>query len=831
MKHVKKLILEGEGAAACERFGGLLGEHPEKLRPATDLMIKVLEECCAQGLVESVQRFLEASTLLPPEAGDPIRTAMRARLERAGPWMERLDGITRERLARECRRHIVLKELKEAAISGAKLLDRASDGPQLDQNAKFLAHALSDLHHDRDRALQVVGAVPKAGGKVARAGGEHLASYFAEAVRLKADRGYDQGEQAWLRQLTEGILALADALPGINAVSEPGAEEMERFRVEVSAVLQAGQAQGRRDDLIDALAVIVDFCPIDESAIKNVAGIEDRMFVKLGPRARLTAVRTIREFGRMEQVREAVLDLAQSAEGKGRLKLLAGIMGGLGHGDFFPFLHRSLDHCAGKLEEAWVVDAISRLEHPKAAKLLLERLGAVMRKLGSREGLARADELFKALGRVTRLKGFDIEMRNKIVQHAIKLADGAERSVAFMAAERLFNNRPQELEHKLRAWAVRVAIEAMWAPPTISESSLPGGTFGWRQPMVTTLARQGNEMLPEMLEAAERHKTRYCGAMGALAGVLESVGDERAAPFMESMIQCALMHVEDPHRSRLLDEKVRDEATGALRELDRDDLLHGMFYSLLAFGGEPGLRVALDYADQIQAGRIPSPGEKTTTLLFDTKVKQGELGKVTKTARKVEIDDKAFKAALAEARGGIFSRNARRIAAMAALGTTRAPEAVEVLMEGLGDKDPLVASAAHTALGQYMHPLPAEAEFCRFWEAALERPKTLKGPLLERLQEFMRREMPKSPPYDKLFERQVEVMIEDEALAHQLRGAARKAESPRRVGAGAAGAEEEGEQDESLRNESEMDRKREYMMARRAWIEGGKKGPPPQPGG
>jgi hypothetical protein len=333
-------------------------------------------------------------------------------------------------------------------------------------------------------------------------------------------------------------------------------------------------------------------------------------------------------------------------------------------------------------------------------------------------------------------------------------------------------------------------------------------------------------MLPEVLEAAEKHKARYCGAMSALAGVLESIGDERAVPLMESMIQCALLHEEDPHRSRLLDEKVRDDATGALRELDRDDLIHSMFYSMLAFGGDAGLRVALDYADQIQAGRVLSPGEKTTTLLFDTKVKEGELGKVTRTAEVVELDEREFKAALSEARGGLFSRNARRIGAMATLGKTRSPEAIEVLIEGLGDKDVMVASASHTALGQYMHPLPGETEFCRFWEAILERPKALKGPLLERLMDFMHREMPKSPPYDKLFERQIAVMVEDEVLAHRLRGAARKEEKPGQVGNGDATNEENG-----VRSESDFDRKREYMRARREWIEGGKKGPPPQPVG
>ena len=60
-----------------------------------------------------------------------------------------------------------------------------------------------------------------------------------------------------------------------------------------------------------------------------------------------------------------------------------------------------------------------------------------------------------------------------------------------------------------------------------------------------------------------------------------------------------------------------------------------------------------------------------------------------------------------------------------------------------------------TALAQFMHPLPGEKEFCQFLIELLGQPKNLKGTALERLIEFIRREMPKNKPYDHLYARQV----------------------------------------------------------------------------
>jgi hypothetical protein len=172
---------------------------------------------------------------------------------------------------------------------------------------------------------------------------------------------------------------------------------------------------------------------------------------------------------------------------------------------------------------------------------------------------------------------------------------------------------------------------------------------------------------------------------------------------------------------------------------------------------------------------------------------------------------------------------------MAALGQARRAEGVGVLLEGLGDKDAMIASAAHTALAQYMRPLPNETDFSDFFGAVLEKPGLLKGRLLERLLEFIRKEAPKSPPYDRLYERQVAIAIDDGGLGHQLRAAVarptpaggRSEDGPAEGGASAASTG--GQKATAGGALSELDRRRAYMQARRDWIAGGKAGDPPKP--
>src|SRR5262249_16753784 len=104
-------------------------------------------------------------------------------------------------------------------------------------------------------------------------------------------------------------------------------------------------------------------------------------------------------------------------------------------------------------------------------------------------------------------------------------------------------------------------------------------------------------------------------------------------------------------------------------------------------------------------------------------------------------------------------------------GQMRRPDALPVILECLGDKDPIVTGAAQTALANYMHPLPSSDDYGAMLEIMFGQQKLLNGPVLERVLDFFRREAPKNQPYSGIFERWAGMLIEDGALLHQLKGA------------------------------------------------------------
>jgi hypothetical protein len=743
-------------------------------------------------------------------------------------WSERLSRLTCERLARECRARLVLKDSKGACKCIVRLLERSGDEAQLAEHTGLMARALSGMHHDRERIQKILQSLSRVGGKTVQAA-PRLIDQYTRMVREAGVGQFEDSNQAWVREIADNALVFREYLPYANATGQPDEADIRRFSDEVNVLLRAAGLRKDKDDLLDALMILLEYCPVDESEVNNLAGVEERMFIQLGPRARLTAVRTMRQLGEIESLRKVIVKLSEGVFEKGseRTRLLVGIMGGLGHRDFCPTLCSLLKHCGSRIEEAYILDALGRSTHPKAAEQVLGRIVGLMKKPGEKWFHDRLDMHLTALSRYLRRRDLDVRQRVKMVGQMVSTGRNAGRHVAFLIAEKLFGNRPEELDKGDVEWAACACVEAIWGKPFQDISLFRGLANGWRQPMVDSLLRLGRGSLETILEAASKYKAQFSGAMAALANVLDEIGDESAVSLIDTMIRCALMHDDAEDRNDPFSEKVSDAGTGELQELDRDDVIDTMIRVLVKIGGDEGLICALDIADQMQAGRVRLPGQKTVSFLMDLKIKHGKAGEVTRRAKVVELDEKSFKSAISEARGGLMIRKNKQIAAIAALGSTRRLDGVQVFLEVLNDKDLMITAAAHNALTGYVNPLPDEAEFGHFLDAVLEKPAGLKGRRLENLLEFIRNEIPKNKPYDRIFARQLDTNLEDGPLAHQLKSAAKKIEPDENQG-----SEEDLTGDSQASSfkvgMSELDRKRTFMQARQEWIKNGKKGDPPK---
>jgi hypothetical protein len=753
----------------------------------------------------------------------------------AEEWLETLDEVTRERLARECRARITVKDLKGALHCVAALVERAEgDTDAVKQSAMLIVRALGDMIQDRERVETLLGMMRKSGGTLAA-----LHPAIEPRVQEMLDRGasaYTESNRVWLQNFIEAVVKLQEYLPGQNEVGEPSEAQLGVFLEEARKILKAGMARRRPDDMVDALKILTEYCPADPVRIKNVAGAEDRMFIQLGPKAKLTAVRAMRQLGESESLRKVVMKLAEGAEeaGPDRVKMVLAIMGGLGHAEFCPYLCKQMKKAANPIAESWVLDALSRQQEIEAADAILGFLERLIRRSTEKFYHERIENTLAALGRFTRLKGIDVAARQRIVGKAVSLLEHGDRQVQSMGAERLFTNRLEELGPELLDWAARICVASMWSQPRHSIGVASAGqTNGWREPLVRTLVRLGPGTLDAMKDAATSQSMVYSGAMGALANVFAEIGDESCVPMLEGMIRTALLHNEDATPNHLR-EQVMDVGSHTPKSLDRDDMIDTMVRALIQIGGEPGRQVALGLADQIQSGRVPNPGGKTSAVLLDFKMKHG--GDIQKPAVKaearVEVSERELKGLIGDAKGGLLTKLPKQIMAIAQLGQTRDPKAVPALMELLGHKEPMVASAAHTALAQFVQPLPGEFDYSEFLDKIFEQQKLLKGVVLERLLEFIRAEIPKNPPYDKLFKKSLEIGLDDEALLHQFRAAARKVEKKPVQENGAEGGEPEGgaQGDDPLgsAHRTELDRKRDFLLRRKEWVANGRKGPEPK---
>ena len=258
-------------------------------------------------------------------------------------------------------------------------------------------------------------------------------------------------------------------------------------------------------------------------------------------------------------------------------------------------------------------------------------------------------------------------------------------------------------------------------------------------------------------------------------------------------------------------------------------------------GGTEGIKAILDYAEQVQGGRLQAPGPQTVNMLVDFMMKHDQLKKERAATQAAVVDEKALKQALAVARGGLLTRKATRIAAIVKLGNFRRMEAIAVLLEAFGDKDPMVAAAVSTALAEFLRPLPNEKAYAEVLDNILEEAAAMKGVALERLLEFVNRELPKNPPYDAVLERRVRIMIDDGELAHRIKGAMRqqkdlldrmKTTTFRPTDEELAANTPEKSiyiDDDRLARQANPDQRRAYFEARRKWVQSGKVGEEPKP--
>lgn len=852
LETVRQSLADGNATAAFGAFVALLRQNRERAGELAVECGRVLVDEYSLFSVQSVSQFARmAKETMPPQAAEIVLEPLRPVVERTQHWVKELDGVTRERLAREARAAVTLDDAREAARLCVALVARARTDRERSGLQRYVVEALGGLLRDRERSERILRALFEKG---------HLGpvdfdwrEVFQQALARRSGAGFEESDRAWVQVLGGATTALLEFVPGKREPGEPTPEQIERFVVEMGAVLRAGMSGGD-EDMLDALLLLREFCPTDPSFLPSLAGAEPRMFLELGGRAKLVAVRGIAAFGEIDALRARVLQLAASAGGQAHAAALADAMGGLRHADFQPWLERSLSAAKTARQQEPFVEAMSRIAAPGAVEMIASELGRCMRKATDANEAKRARMLLGALGRVARGRALDGPARNALVRRVVGLVGDADTELSAFCAREMFAGRTSDLDRDLREWAAEHLVDAIFRTDRGADLRATDSPLGHRGPLVATLQRLGKDLLPAILKRAEPHAGRYSGALPAFAEALQKIGDERAVPILERMIETVFLKADEPS-STLLKEKVRDAASGEMRELDRGEVLHALLYALEEIGGERGQASLLEFADRVQAGQLQALGDGASKILFEAKRRAGSIGKIATAAADpgADVPESDVAAATKTARGGFFVKPAQQIAAIATLGRAVRPESLPTILGCMTAKDPMVRAAAESALRAFATPLPDPVRFDRILEYLLLDEGALAGHALDVVLDLARKSFPKRPPYDGVFERRAREM-NDGALAHRLRVAMKPAEAPsttleslektpERAGAGAGGGGGGSRGGEELAIPEKpraglsptglpltpLDLKMKYMQERQKWIAGGKKGPPPEP--
>lgn len=837
MKKIQEFLVKGDVAAAVERLVQAVKDQPDKAEPIAEAMHQVLDGLYARFVVRPVHECVQQlEKIVSPDALDVIVGDLKPKMDRSRHWFAELRLVRQERLLREIRAAVTKNQLDDAGRLARVFLREGRNAQEKQQMARQLIGALAGLIRDQKRSAQVVQSLM--GDQEAGPFEFNLMQAFSDAAQKESRGALKESEREWTQALNSTTVAMFEFLPQKNAVGEPSDEELDRFCGEIEALLRAGLGRGQLNDLIDALRVMTEFAPTDPSSLPSLVGVEPRAFLGLGAKAKLTAVRGLERVGQNDRLRALVQELSRSEANRRRISTLAGAMGGLRHPDFAPWLQQALQAAeTGTREEEIVIDAMGRIGSPEGIDRIIQLLEEIMggrTKLGKLKTIEpkevrRARMLLTALGRIGRTRGFDPGRRMQLVRRVIEIVSERDPEVSLVAADQMFSLRLEELDREVKLWGVRQALGSMFGKDRGFNLQAAGSSpLGFRQPMANLLIRMGKDMLPDILEQARPSAATYGGGLQAFGEVMARIGDERAVPVLEMMTRAALAHSDEDSQGSILQEMIGDPASGSTRPLTRDDVLHSLIFAIDKIGGEPGKVVLLQIADQVQSGQFAAPGAEISSILAGAKREAGTLGKMESApAPEGEpVSDAEFEEALSAARPGLLKKPAKRIPGIAQLGRARRPEGLKVLLECLGDKDSLVFHAAETALIQCVSPPPPPENYERFLLSLFEDPKLIKGVTLDRMIELIARHFPKREPYDEIFRRGVGRYVPDEVAAHRLKGCMLRGPAAAEANGGEKGDGAERSAYESRM--SEMEKKREYLEKRRAWIAAGKQGPPPE---
>jgi HEAT repeat protein len=858
LEHIWIALEDGRFEQALDLAEQLFVRDPhaeENQQEAAQQLLQLYQE---QLRVEVALRFEEEIVPALGPAGDSVLAPLREELDFYHFWRERLAAIAQERLVDEFLSAVKAGDNKRIMPLVRSLIATALDSSQRVQRARQIGSLLGGLVAERERAAQLIKQFAASAGELGL-DGPALAAMFDEfeRARIAVTRRENVTAARSKAELTQAIVELSRALPDRMALHEPRAEEMLRFEQVIRAIVAVGLTSPRHERYYEASLLFVEFSPKELSTAGALAGVEQRLYSSLGRTARLIASRTLEKFGGHPRFWSSYERFAKTAIANKRYApVIVEVIGLLRNPAGTKLLLEWLNDPKLDVRND-VINALGFIGDSSAVEALLQLFARLARGKILGESRREAAMILSALGRA--LRGWDTNRRSNVMHRFLKLLPKDDFELSVRAALTFLSGSLEGMDPALLEWGARIATRALWRvdSPELARQA-QSSPLGFRQPLIDLLVRLAPYTLDTIVHTALEEAKTFSGAYLALAELCEKVADPRCLALLRQLLLNTFLH-EDKPRSAYQKETIIEPGSEERTELTKDKVLAALIYAVSKIPSPEADELLADLFERVRSGRLPQPGREVADVLMQAymKVEQkrgaGGLMGVFPGAQQegASPDDQAALAQSSLSKEEVAwindldkkfllasTRRAKRVAAMHGLASRRTLAAIPKIIKHLTDKDAIIAAAAETALVDYGAAPVRPAVLERLHSELLAALRLGDSTLRQKVAGVLKRLGPRrSSLKDRLEALLAEGSLDGEAtrLVRELLAAPPAQKSGGQPTEGSDNAPGKVAGGGSVRSAkgpahiSALEKKRQYLLARQAWIRGGKKGPEPQP--
>lgn len=860
---LKQTLEDGNIEGSIEQVNQLLTLSTESLDATADNIGRTALALYREFVVTPVHRFYHNIAFhIEGSVAQRIQALLKPYVELTEEWLRKIDAVYRERLARELREHVRRRDTDDSIQAIVNLLRLSSPREKEQQILPIhIGNILGTMENDQPEVDHIVRRLraehkqhaidPALVSRIDQAKTERLETIYRSRLETR--------EVEWNRVLISTVVELKKYLPLPNAIGAPTADEIGTFEKVVRAILCTSFYENQFQHFADATLVLVEFCPKELSLAGALSGVEQRMYLTMGPKAQMVIHRVFQEIGQIHVLCKDFLRFAKGDHHHEYQKYAIELMGAFRAPKFVGFLIGVLREKRYQAVREEIIGSLGQIGGPKASDILLAELERVARaRVIDPPRLRQASRIVTALGEMSKSKWMDEKKRNALIKQVIGLLPADEQRLKLLASLSFFRHQTEHIHTKSLAWAVKTLTECLWLAdeqPNFARGNDRQRTIlGYRQQIVDTLIAIGQPGLQAFLQAVGKHRLRYGGAYLAIAEVLEKIGDERAIPIIEKLL-CNSLLADDEEIGKYQKEYYWDSTEAKRKPLSQDKIVGSLVYAADKIGGEQAEELLNGLFEQVQGGHLSPPGPETANFLMDANMRIAKRKGFSAFApppqqahdkpAKAETDpsQQAIERKLIETltkKTFLINRKQRRIkkvAALRELAERRSVAALDPIIAQLCDKDKLVCAAAATALLEFAAPGASKRILENLINCFLATLEHAGKDLRERITALFTRIHRRCPTVHETLERilqsesksglRAEVSKMLLIIEKELPSPAQSAAPPPST----EPSEAEQEKPEVAKLSiplADLEKKRLYMLARQEWIRGGKKGPPPE---